>query len=159
MITLHRLSRPDLGRLAGLQVQPGQEGFVGNGALMIQDTTERLSFHEVRHADGHPAGMFKLDPLYYQRHDFAGPRDLGLRGFLIDADRQGRGFGSAALAALPAHARSEYPVFDRVVLTVNLKNPIARHAYLKAGFTDRGEVYLGGGNGPQHVLWLDLQQP
>ncbi|AXC49829.1 N-acetyltransferase [Paracoccus suum] len=157
MISLHRLAPDEAERLAGLRIAPGQDAFVSAGREMITDQTEGLSLHEVRGADGDAIGMFKLDPLYHQRHDFAGTRDLGLRGFLIDSHLQGRGIGAATLAALGDHARAEYPEFDRVVLTVNLENTVARRAYLSAGFEDRGELYLGGARGPQHILWLDLR--
>jgi RimJ/RimL family protein N-acetyltransferase len=42
----------------------------------------------------------------------------------------------------------------RVVLSVNVANPVAIHTYLRAGFTDRGELFHGGAEGPQHVLEL-----
>lgn len=156
MISLHRLAPDRLDRLAGLRTAPGQEDFVGHGAEMILDPTPELSFHEVRGPDGRAVGMFKLDPLYWQRHGFATPEDIGLRGFLIDAVLQGRGFGSAALRALPGHVRALHPGCRAVVLTVNVVNAIARRTYLRAGLKDRGEVWHGS-HGREHVLWLDLR--
>ena len=157
MIALHRLHRGELHRLAGLRLAPGQEGFVGSGAEMIRDRTEGLLFYEVRDtASGAAVGMFKLDPLYWQRNPHAGPQDVGLRGVLVDASAQGRGIGRAMLAQLPDAVRAAFPGARRVVLTVNVDNPRARRAYLAAGFRDAGELYLGGRNGPQHILRLDL---
>jgi hypothetical protein len=43
-----------------------------------------------------------------------------------------------------------------VVLTVNVRNPVARAVYVRGGFVDAGELHLGGSAGPQHVLRLDL---
>lgn len=157
MISLHRLPADRLHRLAGLRTAPGQQDFVGDGADMILDQTPGVSFHEIRGEDGGAVGMFKLDPLYWQRHRFATPDDIGLRGFLIDAPLQGRGLGRAALRALPAHVRALHPERRAVVLTVNVVNAVARHAYLRAGLEDRGEVWRGP-FGLEHVLWLALRQ-
>lgn len=157
MISLHRLARAELHRLAGLRIAPGQQDFVEDGDRMIRDQTPELSFHEVRR-DGGPVGMFKLDPLYFQRHDFAAPDQIGMRGVLIDAQHQGQGLGHAMLTALPAHVRAEYPDAQQIVLTVNSRNTRAHAAYLAAGFRDEGDVWQGGGHGPQHILRLDLKQ-
>lgn len=124
---------------------------------MILDDTPRLSFHAI-HAGADLVGMFKLDPLYPERHDFADPTDLGLRGVLIDRGQQGRGFGARAMAALPAYASALYPEKRRLVLTVNLLNPAAYASYRKAGFRDTGKIYTGGSRGPQHILMVDLPQ-
>jgi len=43
-----------------------------------------------------------------------------------------------------------------VVLTVNVRNQVARQLYLRHGFTDTGKLYLGGSAGPQNVLRLVL---
>lgn len=157
MISLHRLAAGRLHRLAGLRTRPGQGDFVGHGAEMILDPTPEVTFHEIRAADGRTVGMFKLDPLYWQRHGFATPNDIGLRGLLIDAPLQGRGFGGAALAALPAHVRDHYPERRALVLTVNVANPVAYRAYLRAGLEDRGEFYQGP-QGAEHILWLGLER-
>ena len=157
MISLHRLPASELHRLSQLRTGPGQQNFVGDGATMILDPTPQVSFHEIRCSNGSAVGMFKLDPLYWMRHGFATPADIGLRGFLIDAALQGCGFGSAALAALPQHAREMHPGHRSVVLTVNTANPVAYRTYLRAGLEDRGELYLGAPQGPEHVLWLTLR--
>lgn len=154
-ITLSRIPPRRLTELADLRQHPGQ--YANDGADMILDDTPGLSFHAI-HADGQLVGMFKLDPNYAERHDFAESTDLGLRGVLIDAALQGRGFGTAAMAALPGHAAMQYPQKRRLVLTVNLLNPAAYMAYIKAGFRDQGQIYSGGSRGPQHILCTDLSQ-
>ncbi|MFD1797656.1 GNAT family N-acetyltransferase [Paracoccus aurantiacus] len=153
MITLSHVPADRLHELTHLQQHPGQ--YANNGAQMILDDTPDLSFHAI-HADGELVGMFKLDPLYAQRHDFAKETDLGMRGVLIDMAHQGKGFGTAAMAALPAYAARQYPDKGRLVLTVNLLNPAAYAAYRGAGFRDEGGIYAGGSRGPQHILWADL---
>lgn len=156
MISLHRLDPAELHRLARLRTGPGQQRFVGSGAGMIRDPAEGVTFHEIRAPDGRAVGMFKLDPLYWRRHDFATPQDVGLRGLLIDAAEQGKGFGSAALVALAAHVHGLMPDRQRLFLTVNTANPIALRAYRRARFKDHGGIYLGSYSEPQFVLWLAL---
>jgi RimJ/RimL family protein N-acetyltransferase len=82
--------------------------------------------------------------------------DLLLRGFFVDAAAQGRGVATRAVAALPDAVRRDLPAARSVVLTVNVRNPVARAVYVRGGFVDAGELHLGGSAGPQHVLRLDL---
>lgn len=155
MILLRQVAKDDLARLSGLRQNPGQ--YANDGAEMILDPTPGISFHEILR-DGDTVGMFKLDPLYHQRHDFADPFSIGLRGMLIDRAHQGQGIAQAALRQLPTHIRPLHPLVRQVVLTVNLLNPAGYAAYLKAGFADLGQIYYGGGQGPQHILRLPLPQ-
>ena len=104
-----------------------------------------------------PVGFFAIDLDYAQAHDFAEQGTLGLRMFCIDARHQGRGLATQACRALGAYLAKQYPQAATVYLTVNHRNPGARAAYLKGGFTDTGEDYLGGGAGPQHIMRLPLQ--
>ena len=82
--------------------------------------------------------------------------DLLLRGFFVDAGAQGRGVATRAVAALPDVVRRDLPAVRTLVLTVNVRNPVARAVYVRGGFVDAGELYLGGSAGPQHVLRLEL---
>ena len=152
-VTLSPVPRRRLRELAVLLQHPGQ--YANDGAVMIRDDTVGLSFHAI-HEGQRLAGMFKLDPLYPDRHPFAEPGDLGLRGVLIDRSLQGRGLGSRAMAAIPGYAAGLYPDKRRLVLTVNLSNPAAYRVYCKAGFRDEGGIYAGGSRGPQHILMTDL---
>ena len=156
MITLTPVPTERLDQLSGLRQLPGQ--YANDGAQMILDRTRDLSFHAI-HKDAQLVGMFKLDPHYPERHHFAMPDDLGIRGVLIDVPFQGRGLGWQAMAALPAYAAALYPDKLRLVLTVNLLNPAAYASYLKAGFRDTGEIFSGGSRGPQHILCADLPAP
>lgn len=85
------------------------------------------------------------------------PGTVGVRAFYVAAGHQGRGLGTAVLRALPAYVREHYPDADRIALTVNRQNEVARRAYLRAGFRDTGELYTAGRLGPQHVLELPLK--
>ena len=106
--------------------------------------------------EGEPVGFFVL-----HRGPGAGAlapeaRDVLLRAFLVDAAAQGRGIATRALARLPGLVAERLPGVHRIVLTVNVENPVAIRTYRRAGFADSGALYRGGPSGPQHVfeLWL-----
>ena len=102
---------------------------------------------------GAPVAFLILDQT---RTDADPTADLLLRGFFVDAAAQGRGVATRAVAGLPDVVRRDFPSARSVVLTVNVRNPAARAVYLRGGFVDAGELYLGGSAGPQHVLRLEL---
>lgn len=90
---------------------------------------------------GKPTGFFVLDESPSPAYPSA---DLVLRAFFVDQAHQRRGVGGRALAALPGLVTRELPGARTVVLTVNVRNQVARQLYLRHGFTDTGELYLGG---------------
>lgn len=103
--------------------------------------------------NGRPVGFFVLDLAPSEADPSA---DLVLRAFFVDAAAQGRGVAKAAAREVPSLVRRDFPAVRTVLLTVNVRNPAARAVYLAGGFRDRGELYLGGPAGPQHLLRLDL---
>ncbi len=105
---------------------------------------------------GRAAGFFVLDEAPSPADPSA---DLVLRAFFVDRAHQRRGLGGRALTALPDLVTRRLPHARTVVLTVNVRNQVARGLYLRHGFTDDGELYLGGSAGPQHVLRLVLARP
>jgi RimJ/RimL family protein N-acetyltransferase len=144
-------------RLLGLAPRPEQEGFAGRLADMLPAAEADPDRAPVAILEGdEPVGFFVL-----HRGPGAGvlapePRDVLLRAFLVDAAAQGRGIATAALAALPDFVAERLPGVRRIVLSVNVRNPVAIRTYLRAGFADSGALYHGGAAGPQHVfeLWL-----
>ena len=60
------------------------------------------------------------------------------------------------ISGVRAELAERLPGVHRIVLSVNVKNPVAIRTYARAGFADSGRRYLGGAAGPQHVfeLWL-----
>lgn len=99
------------------------------------------------------AGFFVLDQTPSPAEPTA---NLVLRSFFIDRAHQRRGVAGRALAALPELLEQELPGATTVVLTVNVRNPVARRLYLRHEFADTGRLYRGGSAGPQHVLLLAL---
>ena len=137
-----------------LAPRPDQEEFSGRA----EQTLPLAERDPARHPytvveDGVPVGFFILDQT---PPDFAPSADLLLRGFFVDASAQGRGVAGRAVAALAGLVRRDFPDARSVVLSVNVRNPAARSVYLRGGFVDDGELYLGGSAGPQHVMRLQL---
>lgn len=144
-------------RLLELAPRPEQERFAGPLAETLPAAEADPEREPVAILEGtEPVGFFVL-----HRGPAAGelapePRDVLLRAFLVDGAAQGRGIATRALAALPAFVAERLPGVRRIVLSVNVANPIAIRTYARAGFADSGRLYHGGMAGPQHVfeLWL-----
>jgi RimJ/RimL family protein N-acetyltransferase len=149
---------PDLrDRLLTLAARPEQERFAGR----LADTLPAAEADPDREPvaileDGEPVGFFVLHRGPGAAALAPEPRDVLLRAFLVDAAAQGRGIATRALAALPDFVAARLPGVHRIVLTVNVENPVAIRTYRRAGFADSGALYHGGAAGPQHVfeLWL-----
>jgi RimJ/RimL family protein N-acetyltransferase len=106
--------------------------------------------------DGVPVGMFALDRGGYFREFDDDPCAVLLRAFYIAPEHQGSGYATEAVTATRAFVQQRLPDVRRVVLTVNHRNPAAIATYLKGGFVQTGQDYLGGPFGPQHVMVLEV---
>ena len=169
---MHRQSRPEVNTsedssirvvpvdaalrpaLLGLGVQPAQGDWVRVIADLLADVALCPGSEPMAILRGDtPVGYYRIEPnaRSVAGHDFAVPA-LGLRAFFIDASWQGRGLGTRALAALIADVTERHPQAQLLVLTVNCDNHAALQLYLRADFTDSGELYHGGRSGPQHLL-------
>lgn len=80
----------------------------------------------------------------------------GLQGFQIDERQQGKGYARQAMQAVIQLLQTQYPHYTTLNLTVNQRNLAAKQLYLKLGFQDTGDLYLGGSKGPQHVYTYNL---
>lgn len=140
-----------------LRPLPEQTAFSGVAAHTLPRAERHAHHHPMAILrDGEPVGFFILDTGPDVRQYVSGPGIVGVRAFFVDRRHQGQGIGTEALTALPAYLRRHHPAAAAVALTVNTKNPCAIHVYRKAGFRDTGDLYHGGGLGPQIVLVLDL---
>lgn len=154
-VTLAPLDKSEAHRVLHLELGTDQEDYVGKIADMVSWDEPDSDFHIVLEDDV-VVGFFKIDRAYPENYAFARPGELGIRGVLIDKSRQGHGVGAAAMSALPAYAARHYPGAPSLVLTVNCNNPAAQRVYLKAGFLQENDLYLGGRAGPQFILRRDL---
>ncbi|MBL4261054.1 GNAT family N-acetyltransferase [Vibrio fluvialis] len=155
MLTLQPMQPQHLTQVAELNVADEQVKFVGTIDEILVNIDDKIHPHLML-ADGQVVGFFLIDTLYSQQYDFAGSHHLGLRAFFVSQQAQGNGYGKQAARLLKEYLQRLYPQFHRIYLTVNCKNPGARHCYLGGGFEDTGETYLGGAAGPQHIMQLDL---
>ncbi|PSV25424.1 MULTISPECIES: GNAT family N-acetyltransferase [unclassified Photobacterium] len=101
-------------------------------------------------------GFFKIDIAYSHDVDFCSENCIGLRTFVIDQKLQGKGIGKQALMVLFTYLAKNYSNYQRIYLTVNCKNTVAKRCYETAGFTFTGERYLGGLFGPQEIMYHDI---
>lgn len=154
-VRFERLGPGDKARIAHLALGPGQDAFTADPVARLSALGQGEEAWAVVEGDA-IAGFFVLDRNRSGEHPYAGPGEIVLRSLLIDAGQQGRGLGRAAMAALPGIVAVQYPGVVSIVLTVNVRNASARNAYLRAGFRDEGELYLGGRSGPQHVMRLAI---
>ncbi|MFV1463104.1 MULTISPECIES: GNAT family N-acetyltransferase [unclassified Phaeobacter] len=154
-LSLRPVCRSEFDLVSHIQVEPDQVRFSGTVAQAFEDNEDGVDFHAI--LDGIRAvGFFKTDRLYHETYDFAEADTLGLRGFMIDRSAQGKGYATAAVAALKTYFPALYPDRPAVVLTVNMQNPAAVRCYLKGGFQDTGGIYPDGLAGPQHILRMKL---
>lgn len=155
MISLHAVERGASGHLARIATRPEQQVFSGGLAELLA-LPGQIDLHEIRQ-DNQAIGLFGIDRTYCHNHDFASAGDLGLRMLTLDAAMQGKGIGTAVMVALADYLPPLYPQAETLWLTVNFRNTGAISVYRKTGFLDEGEVWLGGGAGPQHIMRIRLQ--
>jgi ribosomal protein S18 acetylase RimI-like enzyme len=111
--------------------------------------------HIVILSDDAPVGYFALENGEKLRKYSTNPQARLLTSFSIHVRHQGQGIAKEGLKQLPSFIREHLPETDEVVLGVNKRNQAAISLYLKTGFTDEDEVYVGP-KGPQHVLHLKI---
>jgi len=154
-ITLAPLSRNDGDTVSHLKVHPEQLDFVAPIEQMLGELTTGVDFHVV-YSDGEAVGFFKIDRPGVSTFGFVGKNDISMRGFLIGAQHQGKGFGRAAVANLPEYLRAHYGA-PRATLAVDTANPVALRTYLSGGWENNGEMHDTRA-GPAQVLHLALHQ-
>ena len=144
-----------------LQVAADQRPYVGDTAFNLADTRRDPMSEAMAVLVGDTVvGFYRLDfaptAIIGRALDTPG---VGLRAFMIDRARQGRGYGTQAMAACCDDLRRRHPHRRQLLLTVNCRNLAALAMYRKAGCIDTGELYAGGHAGPQHLLLRPLHSP
>ena len=136
-----------------LRVAADQYPYVGDVTFNLIDAErDPLSDAMVILAGDEVIGFYRLD--YAPTTVTCKPLEaaIGLRAFLIDRNRQGRGLGTRAIRACCEDIQRRHPDRRVLALNVNCRNVAAIRAYRNAGFVDSGELYFGGSAGPQHLM-------
>lgn len=81
---------------------------------------------------------------------------LLLRAFSTDSKYLRKGYATKTIESLSQFVKKEFPEIKQVVLGVNEKNLSAISLYLKTGFKDSGDRFLGK-KGYQKVLLKDIK--
>jgi RimJ/RimL family protein N-acetyltransferase len=145
-------------RVRGLQVAPAQAGYVGDPVFNLANAQlDPLSEAMAVLVDDEVIGFYRLDfaPNAIVGRPFHAP-SVGVRAFLIDARRQGRGYGARAALAMCEDVRRRHPQRKLLVLAVHCRNRAGVATYRHAGFVVTGELLGGGRAGPQHVMLRSL---
>ena len=154
-ITLTPMVEHHRAALLAVRVHYDQVAFSGQPADVIGTDLPQIDTHVVLSGQC-PIGMFRIDCDYHKHHLFADPASVGLRTFLIDKNHQRQGIAKAVSGRLLNYLSEHYPTKTSVILTVNLRNSIAKAIYLHGGFIDTQAQYMGGLVGPQNILKLHL---
>ena len=157
-VTLSPLT-PDLtDALRDVRVPEDQIQFSGQPFEVIDQPEPDLDIHVILFGD-QVVGIFRIDRGYHRSYPFAQADTAGLRTFIIDQKMQGRGIATACCQQLRDYLSGHYPQVPAIYLTVNLRNPFAKKAYLAGGFVDTGDQWPHGDAGPQNILRLNLGKP
>lgn len=151
MVTIERLTASHINEVKSIELTEEQIQFAGTAQDFLKDKNESVLLYIIK-SDNHVVGFFKIDTAYPKTYEFCPSGNVGLRAFAIDKKQQGKGLGTKAVKALLNFYQDQNNGNSHIYLTVNCKNPAARVCYLKGGFEDTGELYLGGPAGPQHIM-------
>jgi RimJ/RimL family protein N-acetyltransferase len=155
MVKLTPLRTELLEDVIKLSVEEQQLPYVGTIDEVLINADENTHPHIVLN-DDQVIGIFLIDRLYSQSYEFADSGSLGFRAFLIDQHQQSQGYGGKVMGQLRDYLAQHYPSYHSIYLTVNCKNVGAYQCYVKNGFRDTDECYLGGAAGPQHIMLMKL---
>lgn len=153
-VALTPLANFDHSAVAHLKLEPGQEEFVVPLDVTFSDL--RNSLHpEWEHpfsivVGNETVGFFVLREKAALPH-WAPPGVITLHGLRVGQAYQRKGYGNAAVILASKWISINRLYIDTLMLSVNARNTIAKHAYLRWGFSDTGATWLGP-TGPQNIL-------
>lgn len=126
-------------QVTALRVAKGQEGFIETVEDCLKEADALPCWRPVGIYDGESLVGFAM---YCQWNEEPDER-VWLDRFLIAGDRQGRGYGRAALALLLERLRREYGR-RKIYLSVIPGNEAAERLYREFGFQYNGELDVHG---------------
>ena len=134
MVELKRITEDNFIDAFHLRLAPGQEDFVSHP---IRSLAQAYVYREQCqpfgiYADGKMVGYVMVI------YDYDIP-EYDIWHMMIDASAQGRGYGAAAMDRVIDYIRTKpFGGSDRVALTCNKNNPVARKLYESKGFAATG---------------------
>ena len=137
MVELRVIAEDNFIDAFNLELAPGQERFVSHP---IRSLAQAYVYREQCrpfgiYADGKMVGYVMVI------YDYDVP-EYDIWHMMIDRSAQGRGYGSAALDRVIDYIRTKpFGDSDRVALTCNKDNPVARKLYERKGFRATGVEY------------------
>jgi GNAT superfamily N-acetyltransferase len=148
-----------------LEAGPGQQAYAGDPALNLRIAQDDPRCEAMAvFADAAVIGFYRLD---FRAEAILGRPFIGagagadaavvaLRALLIDARYQRQGLGLRAVRALCADVERRHATRRLLLLLVHCRNQAAIATYRRAGFVDTGQLFAGGGAGPQHLMLRHL---
>ena len=137
MIQLREITEDNFLQAFDLKLAEGQEQFVSN-------PIRSLAQAYVYRKQCQPFGIYDDDSMVgyvMVIYDYDIP-EYDIWHMMIDASRQGRGYGSAALDKVLDYIRTKpFGDCDRVALTCDRNNAHALSLYRRKGFAETGAVY------------------
>jgi RimJ/RimL family protein N-acetyltransferase len=152
IVTIEKYTPSRHAQTCELNVRAEQTQFTVSDIGEMLKSLEPTELPHLILADDKVVGFFLFDAGYGKKYDFCPEHSLGVRALLVDHRFQGQGIAKKAISQFPQFANFHFPTFKTLYLTVNCRNKGAYQCYLKAGFEDTGERYLGGLAGPQHIM-------
>lgn len=154
MIEIARLQPKHIDGVMKIKLEPQQAKFSATAEQFLADGSDTQHLFVITQKEV-VVGYFKLDIGYGSEQDFCPKEGIGLRGFAIDPNQQGKGLGAQASKLIPEYVKRHYPEFTKVYLSVNRKNPAAKKCYLNSGFKDTG-IQVNGPVGLQDIMVAEV---
>ena len=139
-IELREVTQDNVAEVVGLRVKPGQEGIVATNSNSLAEAyvSNGRAWPRAVYADGVAVGFLMLDLT-------APDQAAGVRGacwvwrLMVDAEHQGKGYGSEAMRLAMAHVQS-LTFIDEILLTYKPHVPNLGAFYSSLGFEPTGAV-------------------
>ena len=137
MIELRPITEDNFTDAFNLQLAPGQDTFVSHP---VRSLAQAYVYRE----QCQPFGIYDGDTMVgyvMVIYDYDIP-EYDVWHMMIDAARQGQGYGSAAMDRVLEYIRTKpFGTSDRVTLTCHKENAQALALYKRKGFAETGAVY------------------
>ncbi len=146
-ITLRDVTKENWQACVGLRLAPEQEGFVASNAYSLAESKFMPTFvPQAIYARATPEADEILVGFAMYGYYPDGVPPLGLRHWIfrlmIAHERQGHGYGTAAMRAIIARLEAD-PACDDVLIGYEPDNMVARALYARLGFVEQGTTPWG----------------